>query len=649
MKNIAKAFILAAGVMSMASCSDFLDQTSPSELTNETISQSTYYTGLTVNKIYGGLAQDATYSQYIPIIWGLNSDCELVDGLGDDATNATSERGNMNYNANPGWSRLAQVWDAMYGVIENANLTIEMVESSPLTTGGGSDQKTMERYKGEALTLRAMLYFDLIRFFGDIPLKLESSKSDLSNAYLEKTDRDVIMDTLIVDLKKAIELLPWAGEVSTYSTEHVTKGYAHALLANIALTRAGWAIREKAKDGYETAIYTDATYPTQRCDAATRKAMYELALEHLSAIISNGTHKLNPSIENEWYLLNQRQLDQTYRENIFEIPMGLGVSSELGYTVGVRINGASAQYGAKGNSSGKMKVTAPFFWSFDKKDLRRDITCCNLQLKETSGVLKEEMLGNTPFAIYVGKWDIRKMNEEWRQAAIATGNAKWMSGINVVRMRYPQVLLMYAEVMNELAGPDGNYAGSAGMTARQALAEVHCRAFDQADKAEAQSYIDAIPADKDTFFEAIVDENAWELAGEGVRKFDLIRWNLLAEKTQEFKDNYVAQMNDEINGYPEKIYFNYTDESKTVIDMSSVEWYGLPEGKTSADYDDSKDFFGKERTDATQKNLTVNLPSISSGLVGDNVEVKNRYLLPIGSTTISASNGTLYNSYGYSN
>lgn len=649
MKNIAKTLILAAGVLGMSSCSDFLDQTSPSELTSETISQSTYYTGLTVNKIYGGLTQDATYSQYIPIIWGLNSDCELVDGLGDDATNATSERGNMNYNANPGWSRLAQVWDAMYGVIENANLTIEMVDASPLTTSGGSDQKTMERYKGEALTLRAMLYLDLIRFFGDIPMKLESSKSDLSNAYLEKTDRDVILDNLIADLEKAIELLPWAGEVSTYSTEHVTKGYAHALLANIALTRAGWAIRESSKEGYETASYSDATYPTQRCDAATRKAMYELALTHLSAIITNGTHQLNPSIENQWYLLNQRQLDQTYRENIFEIPMGLGVSSELGYTVGVRINGASAQYGAKGNSSGKMKVTAPFFWSFDEKDLRRDITCCNLQLKETNGVLKEEMLGNTPFAIYVGKWDIRKMNEEWRQAAIATGNAKWMSGINVVRMRYPQVLLMYAEVMNELAGPDGGYAGSAGLTARQALSLVHCRAFAQSDKAEAESYIASIPADKDAFFDAIVDENAWELAGEGVRKFDLIRWNLLAEKTQEFKDNYVAQMNDETNGYPEKIYFNYTDESKTVIDVSSVTWYGLPEGKTSADYDDSKDFFGKERTDATQKNLNVNLPSISSGLIGDNVTVKNRYLLPIGSTTISASNGTLYNSYGYSN
>lgn len=648
MKNIVKIFVLATGALTVSACSDFLEQNSPSDLTSETISQSSYYTGLTVNKIYGDLTNDITYSQAIPIIWGLNSDCELVDGLGDDAVNPTSERGNMNFNANPAWSKLSDMWSKMYGAIENSNLAIEMVENSPLISTDGSEAKTMLRYKGEALTLRAMLYFDMLRFFGDIPLKLEPTQSDLSNAYLAKTDRDVIMDTLIVDLKEAIEYLPWAGEVSNYTTERITKGYAHSLLAQIALTRAGWAIREKAKDGYETATYTDPTYPTQRCDADTRKKMYELALEHLTAVISNGTHKLNPSFENEWYLLNQRTLDQTYRENIFEIPMGLGVSSELGYTVGVRINGASAQYGAKGNSSGKMKVTAPFFWSYDKKDLRRDITCAQVQLKEEDGVLKESFVGNAPFAIYVGKWDIRKMNEEWRQAAIATGNAKWMSGINVVRMRYSQVLLMYAEVMNELAGPDGTYAGYAGLTARQALKEVHCRAFADADKADAEAYVNNIAATQDAMFDAIVDENAWELAGEGVRKFDLIRWNILAEKINEFKDEYVSQMQDETNGYPEKIYFNYTDESKTKIDLSSVTWYGLPDGKTDKDYDDSKDFFGKERTDASQKNLLINLPSISSGLVGDNVEVINRYILPIGSTTISAAGGTLHNSYGYS-
>lgn len=76
--------------------------------------------------------------------------------------------------------------------------------------------------------------------------------------------------------------------------------------------------------------------------------------------------------------------------------MGLGVSSELGYTVGVRVNGATTEYGVKGNSSGKMKLTAPFFYSFDKKDLRRDITCAQVQLGAENGVTKESMLGNAP-------------------------------------------------------------------------------------------------------------------------------------------------------------------------------------------------------------------------------------------------------------
>ncbi|EGK01496.1 MULTISPECIES: RagB/SusD family nutrient uptake outer membrane protein [Dysgonomonas] len=642
MKNIIKTIALSAGILGLSACSDFLDQSSPSELTKDLVFESTYYTGLTINKLYGEMTLDQTYSQYIPIVWGTNTDCELIDGLGGDATNTANERGNMNYNASPGWGNIAKLWDAMYGMIENANLTVEGINSSTLAQSGGSDGTTMLRFKGEALTIRAMLYFDLIRFFGDVPLKLESSKSDLSNAYLEKTDRDEIMDRLITDLEEAIGLLPWAGEVSSYTTERVTKGYAHTLLANIALTRGGWAIREKSKSGYITATEnSDGTYPTQRCDDATRKSMYELALTHLSAVITNNTHKLNPSVEDQWYLLNQSRLDQTYRENIFEIPMGLGVSSELGYTIGVRINGASAQYGEKGNSSGKQKVTAPFFWSFDKNDLRRDITCAHVQLKETNGVLEESTIGNTPFGIYVGKWDIRKMSEAWRNVAIATGNAKWMSGINVVRMRYPQVLLMYAEVMNELAGPDGGYTNSAGLTARQALSEVHSRAFDDTHKSVAEEYVAKIPADKDSFFNAIVDENAWELAGEGFRKFDLIRWNLLSKKIDKFKTDYEEQL---ANKYPEKIYFNYTDASKTVIDMSSVTWYETP--ANTSNYDANASFFGAERTAATQTQLKTNLPSISSGL---NSTVRNRYLLPLASTTISASNGKLQNSYGYSN
>lgn len=645
MKKILSLMALTCA-FGMSSCSDFLDQKSESDMDGDVVFDSEYYTGLRVNKLYGALAQDRTYSQDIPIKWGSNTDCELVDGLGQNAYNETHYRGVGNYNVNPGFGNLNGSWTAMYGIIEDANINIEGIQNSSLLTVGGSTQKAVERYLGECKTMRAMIYFDLLRYFGDIPYKMESTKPDLSNAYLPKTDRDVIMDGLMTELEEAIELLPWAGEVSQYTTEHFTKGYAHALLGQIALTRAGYAIREAAKEGYETASFSDPTYPTQRPGAAERKALYEKALKHFTAVITSGRHQLNPSFENEWYLLNQLTLDQTYRENIFEIPMGEGATGELGYTVGVRLSGETTEYGY-GNSTGPLKVTAPLLYSYDPNDTRRDVTCSNMQIAQnaTLGVTEEQILKNAPFGMYVGKWDPRKMSAKWRENNLKA-SGKHTTGINVVRMRYPQVLLWYAEVMNELAGPDGRYEGDAGMTARQALAEVHTRAFNADHKADAQAYVDAIPANKDAFFNAIVDENAWEFAGEGLRKFDLIRWNLLVAKIQEFKETYLRQLTD--GTYQEKIYFNYTDATKTKIDYSSITWYGIPADKTEADYDSSMDSFGSSKTDTgTDTQVDTNLPSISSGLL-ENAQVKNRYLMPIGSTTISASGGALHNSYGYS-
>lgn len=641
MKKIISAACIAMGVISMSSCSDFLDQKSPSELETTDVYNSTYYTELRVNKIYGGLTQDRTYSQDLAIVWNLNSDIELVDGLGDDATNTTSERGNMNYNASPAWSKISGVWDAIYGVIEDANDVVAGVRNSNLLTNGStSEQQAMKRYLGEALTLRAMCYLDLVRFFGDVPFKTEPSKSDLSNAYLSKTDRDEILDQLLVDLEEAVEMLPWADEVGGYTTERITKGYAHGLLAQIAMTRAGYAIREKAKEGYETASYSDATYPTQRPAADVRTDLYARALKHLSAIINNGTHQLNPSFENQWYLINQLQLDKTYHENLFEIPMGRNVTGELGYTVGVRMNGVTTEYGY-GNSSGKLKLTAPLLYSYDKNDLRRDITIAAYEIKQDGKNTIESLLGNAPFGLYCAKWDCRKMSNEWLQENLKA-TAKHMTGVNPVKMRYSQVLLYYAECLNELAGPEGSYQGDAGITALQALALVHNRAFSEASIAN--NYMNNVPRTKEGFFEALVQENAWEFAGEGYRKWDLIRWNLLVDRINAFKQTY---LNDLQSGkYPDKLYFNYSDAEQTKIDMNSVTWYSLPSNPD--DYAGSVDGFGKSAVGTGKdKQVDTNLPTISSGLVGDGVVVKNRYLMPIASTTISASNGKLHNSYGY--
>ena len=431
MKKILSICALTLSAAALTSCSDFLDQKSESEVNTGTVYNSEYYTSIAINKVYGDLCKDRTYSQDWSMIYNLNSDIEFVDGFGDNAT-AVNERGYMNYNASPsGWTKMADMW-----TIEDCNLIINGIENSSI-----KDNSAMKRYLGEARTIRAMVYFDLLRVFGDIPLKLEPTASDLSNAYLAKTDRDEIMDSLMNDLEKAVEELPWAGQ-NSYTTEHATKGYAHALLAQIALTRAGYAIRESAKDGYETAAYSDATYPTQRPDATKRKELYELALTHLSAIIKGGYHHLNPSFANEWNKINQLSLDQTYQENIFEIPMLLNVSGELGYTAGYRLAEQTSDFGYT-NSSGKIKLPATLFYSYNDGDSRRDLTIATTQIKGISGAgshSQEQMLGNAPFELYVGKWDPRQENATWLEQNLAA-SGKHMTGINPVKVRYSQVLL----------------------------------------------------------------------------------------------------------------------------------------------------------------------------------------------------------------
>ena len=456
------------------------------------------------------------------------------------------------------------------------------------------------------------------------------------------------MDNLINDLEESIPNLPWAGSEQT--TEHITRGYAHALLANIALTRAGWFIRETAKEGYKTAEEnSNPTYPTQRCDEETRVKMYELAEKHLSTIINSNKHALTATPAEYWLAMNIGELQTNTPENLFEIPMGINKSGELGYTVGFRVSGPTPDYGKKGNSTGTLKLTAPFFYSFDPQDTRRDLTCANTQLQTKNGYA-EELLGNKPFEIYCGKWDYRKMagNATWLAAVLAGDEkAKICSGINVVKMRYPQVLLMYAEVVSDLHTQNSYGTDLSGkactISAYDALLQVHQRAF--TNQAQAKQQLDQLIADKG-FFAAIVQENAWELAGEGVRKFELIRWNLLSKKIDEFKKEYLAKVGTAAEGgWPEKVYFNYKKNSTKQykeIDMTSITWDRTLSKDEQKAYEGNKDAFGKVNTTQTE----TNLKSISSGL---NTPVCNRYLLPIASTTISTSNGKLHNSYGYSN
>ena len=633
MKKIFKTTIICVSALAITSCNDWLDTKSDSQLDESALYTSVESIKLATYGVYADLC-DEPYTQLMTIHQGAGTDIELIDGIGQTAT-GDNERGGMNYNATTSWAKLGVLWEKQYKTIEDCNRIVDGIKASSLS----ADPEVM-KYSAEVRVIRAMVYLDLIRVFGDIPFQWGGAKSDLSNVNVGKTDRDIILDALIADLEAVVaeDKLPWCG--SGVSSEHVNMGYARGLLANIYMTRAGFALREnnnaeaeaggyssnkKVAAGYVktdpysgTDTYSDDEYQTLRPSDADRAILYSKALGHLKAVIEKGTHKMNPSFADEWDKINKLELDQTYYENMFEIPMGFGISGELGYTVGVRMNGTTTDWGFS-NSSGKVKTTAVHLYSYAPCDTRRDISCIAFELKdfdrtdlatsnmeeevggvtvpvetETGGaVTAESLVKNKPWGLYLGKWDVRKMSDRWKTQNL-TASLKFGYGINTVRMRYPQILLWYAECENELNGPT--------TAAKDALKAVHARAYNDAPEqayngddtgitasdelADFNTDVDNA-ATKADFMELVSKENALEFCGEGFRKWDLIRWNKLHDAIVQAKKDYVAMQDADAGTkiFQDKVYFKYKDyeevkdENGNVIKVmapeKSIDWYSV--------------------------------------------------------------------------
>lgn len=703
------------GGLALTSCSDFLDQQPATSYTSSEIFNSEELAGRYMENIYSELTGDL-YSSQLPILFGVNSDVELIDGLGANA-DAANERGYMNYNTSNAkeWTTNDRLYGNLYQVIGDCNAVIEGINASSI-----KDAEAMKQFLGEAYAIRATMYMELTRIYGDVPAVFETAREDLSNVYVGKSDRDFILDEMMKDLEKAEVLLA----NSTKSADHPTQWYAKALYAQIALQRCGYAIREPQRNQPYAAVgyagYTDASadadtrkkisdpvYPTMRCGDDIRAHYYVKALAKLNEIIQSGNFAVAGDFADYWHQMTMRNSGATVckQENLFEIPMKIAESGELGYTVGVRLNwdeGTSVLPFGGRNSSGKVKVTSTLLYSYDKADKRRDVTCSLIEVKDSTVVeggvtanhiAREKTIGDNPFALYIGKWDARYLFENdaaWR-AQNANANAKQPYGIHVVRMRYPQVLLYYAEILNEFQ--NNGLTASLDVTdaaTYAALTLAHATPMDAVNAVHnpacgtnvaATTYADIC--------QAIENENMWEFAGEGFRKWDLVRWNLLVYNTLLMKDTYIRQMATSYQatlGY-DVLYkvipgTSYTPGSDAYNAYRYTQFYnydyygdGGVAVNTDASFGKTYDDLAKKDKDPTKviKQTDTNLPSISSGLVGSDAlytsqahvkvnaskyigkynslapasGVLNRYIFPIPRNVLSSSNNAVTNSYGY--
>lgn len=539
MKNYIKLSIfsmaLAAG---MTSC----DLEAPTQSTLDGSSVYSVYSlaEAEVMSIHVSFGETNSYrGRFLPY-YGLNTDVEVPSGTAPSFASKNDDKQNLvNYDTSESNSQMNtdnNAYAKFYEGIERANLAIEGLRQY----GNVANNKNMAQLLGEALTLRAVIYADLTKAWGDVPARFTPNSND--NIYMPRCNRDSIYKVLLADLKEAEDYCYWPNQNSvTKTTERVSKSFVKALRARIALYAGGYGLRG---DGYRL---------SKDPELAPEK-MYQIAKEECEDIINAGYNKLGSFKENFTKLCQDNVT--AGGESIWEIPFSDGRGRVL-YTWGVK-HASKDQY-TQQNQGGVNGPTPYLYYDYDADDARRDITCVPYQWS------KELINGKSHQELRkISQWCFGKLRYEWMKRIVTSTND---DGVNFQYMRLADVYLMAAEAENQL----GNTS-----TAWNYMEPVLARVL---PAAKVNALKTKYCASKDAFQQGIIEQRGFEFAGEQLRKADLVRWGIIDNKMAEAKQKLtdLANRQGAYEGLPDKIYYTLDTDGET------LKLYGLNKGEDNAD------------------------------------------------------------------
>ena len=584
--------IVVAG--GFTSCKDYLDAPTKSSLDESVIFSTPDLAMGAINGIKVPFGETNSYrGRFLPW-YGMNTDIEwynssenVGDGSADLAVYAAAPSNNQMNTTNNAWAM-------MYSGIERANICIKGLRNY----GNPLPGTELGQMLGEALTLRAVYYSDLLKAWGDVVARFDPISTE--TLYLGKTNRDDIYKQLIADLGEAESLVGWPNESSATSTvEQVNKAFVKGLRARLCLAASGYS---EYPDGIRRSTDPDLTV----------EKMYALANQECMDVIYSGTCKLEPLFETV-FKKNCQDNITAGGESLWEIPFSDGRGRVL-FTFAIRHNSIDQFTGqAKGGAAGPVPT---LFYDYDVKDTRRDVTCVPYDwAKAVNGIAQQELLA-------LNKWSFGKYRYEWMNRFVTSTND---DGVNKQYMRYAEVILMAAETANELTGL---------AAAVPFMKMIRQRAFAPADWAtKVDAYLNALTS-KDAMFNAIVNENKLEFCGEMVRKQELIRWNLLKTKLDETKANLYDLRNRAGNytDVPEKLYYKFASDGISLV------IYGLNRGES------------EDKSTEYDYNTTWVSPTKITDSKIEAIYAKNPdqfQFWPIWQVFLDSSNGLLKNDYGY--
>ncbi|WP_142785096.1 RagB/SusD family nutrient uptake outer membrane protein [Changchengzhania lutea] len=465
--NLKKMILPLVAITLVWGCESLLDEKVKTFFTEDTFYQTEEDARLAINGIYGHLG--ATFDGalnangiYFTNYWTVNA---LASDEGVTSLNLGDGFNQISVMAHgPDNAIVLQMWSNIYLGINAANLAILNIPNIDM------NDDIKDALLGEAHFMRGLLYFELVRFFGEVPLQLEPTTTFESSAYLPRSTKADVYTQIFLDFTIAETSLPDAqvgvdnGRPTSYS--------AKAYIAKAALQQGG-------SENYQLA----------------KTKLEEIGIQ------SGGQFDLWDDFGDVFLIPNNNGKEVLFAISFFEGSEVFSTLWEGGHLV---FRTLPSVYGGRPNAGGREQPTLNLYNAFDDNDRRKEVTFM------TEDIINGETIdfGGPRVVKY---WD--QVNE-----FDVNGTAN-----DLQLIRYADVLLMYAEALNEINN------GST-QPALDAINRVRARS-----RMDAGALPDLTAMGYEDFKDAILLERRKEFVWEGQRWFDLVRYGKLAEKVNSAK------------------------------------------------------------------------------------------------------------------
>ena len=533
MKYIYRFFSITALCVAgcLISCNDVLEPTPKSTWDLDAFYKNETQVELALSGIYNNLADQDAYGTMM-----IHFDSGTDEGYYNRRYNDNWPVGlNKLTTSTP---QIKSFWVQLYTCIDHCNIFEAKVSKST-----AFDEETKNQFLGEERFLRALAYFNLVEWFGPVPMPISYTKDANDNDLPASSIEDVYAQ-IIEDLQFGLEgnNLP-SLKSADYTVGRVSQEAAHGLLARVYMHMAGYPLMDTDK--------------------------YQLAMDECSAIMNNGYNELIESSEQvqktdeegnlvvdeqgkpvmvteysgyRTLFLNYIQNHFDTKESIFEInykylrDKGLYTDGPYGCINGVSFSYGSAFSTGYPTSYAFVNASPLLYNTYEPTDKRRDWNIAGFTYDKYGDARRVTNAMGVSFN--PGKYrrweptDMAQLDVDLTSEQKANGViepytvlednsvlSKNFSSVNFPVIRFADILLMYAEASNEVYGAPT----TEGIAA---LNRVRQRANLQPLEVVSPEKV----ASHDAFLAEIQDERMRELCFEGLRRQDLIRWGIYGER-----------------------------------------------------------------------------------------------------------------------